>query len=131
MKNITIKGFVTTVKFNLGEGFEYLWDCYGENAYSIGWMKPDRTASASITYDKNNQKIYQMEVWDEANKRVYRWIHPKYKKAHRQEATQRGINDQIAIDKIRFEDITPAKIMAKLREMYSRRKSKYRTVICL
>jgi len=130
-KNITIKEFVTAIKFNLGDGFEFLWDCYGRNAYSIGWMKSDGTATASIIYDINSQTVYQMEVWDETNNRVYRWIHPKYKKAHSKEARQRGINDRIAIDKIRFEDITPAKIMARLKEVYSRRKSKYRNAICL
>lgn len=131
MKNITIKGFVTAVKFNLGDGFEYLWDCYGENAYSIGWMKSDGTATASIIYDVKNQTVYQMEVWDDTNNRVFRWIHPKYKKAHRQEAGSRGVDDRIAIDKIKFEDITASKIMANLRQVYSRRNSKYRNAICL
>jgi hypothetical protein len=124
---ITIKEFVTAIKFNLGDGFEYGWNCYGDNAYSIGWMKPDGTATASIVYDIANQKVYQMEVWDETNNRVYRWIHPKYSKAHANEARKLGVNDKIAIDKVMFEEASPSKIMSLLNTMYSRRKIRSRS----
>lgn len=140
-KNITIKEFVTAIKFNLGDGFEYGWNCYGDNAYSIGWMKPDRTATASIVYDIANQKVYQMEVWDELNSRVYRWIDPRYAKAHANEARKLGVNDKIAIgergmlpldeaghiDKVMFEEVSPSKIMNLLKTMYSRRKIRSRS----
>jgi hypothetical protein len=123
-KNITIKEFVTAIKFNLGDGFEYGWNCYGENSYSIGWMKADRTATASIVYDIANQKVYQMEVWDELNSRVYRWIDPRYAKAHANEARKLGVNDSIAMDRVRYEELAPSKIMKILKTIYSRRKNK-------
>jgi hypothetical protein len=123
-KNITIKEFVTAIKFNLGDGFEYGWNCYGDNAYSIGWMKADRTATASIVYDIANQKVYQMEVWDELNNRVYRWIDPRCAKAHANEARKLGINDKIAVDRVMFEEVSPSKIMNLLKAIYSRRNKK-------
>ena len=126
-KNITIKEFVTAIKFNLGDGFEYQWNCYGDHAYSIGWMKSDRTATASIIYDINSQKVYQMEVWDELNNKVYRWMRPEYSKVHAREARRRGINDKIAMDRVRYEELTPSKIMKILKTIYSRRKIRNRS----
>jgi hypothetical protein len=123
-KNITIKEFITAIKFNIGDGFEYLWDCYGKNAYSIGWMKPDRTATASIIYDMIDQTVYQMEVWDELNNRVYRWISLECAKAHKKEAQKRQINDSIALDRVKYEEVSPSKIMSLLKTIYSRRNKK-------
>jgi hypothetical protein len=123
-KNITIKEFITAIKFNIGDGFEYQWDCYGKNAYSIGWMKTDRTATASIIYDIDDQKVYQMEVWDELNNKVYRWMRPECEKARKKEAQKRGVNDSIALDSVKYKEVSTSKIMSLLKAIYSRRNKK-------
>jgi hypothetical protein len=70
---ITIADFIKKIDFEICEVFEYQWDCYGMNTYSIGWQekKGKSWVSASIVYSSKNQKVYEMSVWDEINNKVY------------------------------------------------------------
>lgn len=124
MKTITIKEFMTTIDFKISEGFEYGWDCYGPNAYSIGWQEKrgNLWASAGLVYDSENQKVYELSVWDEINNKVYRWIDPKFipkvKKEYKQRSLNyKNLNYKVAIDSVKYEDLSPTKILNKLKKL--------------
>lgn len=121
-KKLTVKDFVTAVDYKIGEGYEYQWDCYGLNASGLDWCRSDLTASAAIIYDANTQEVYELSVWDclDDKTKVYRWIKPECIKKHKKEAKDRGFKFNIAIDKTKYEDTTPAKILGYLKRLHKR-----------
>ncbi len=119
-KSVTIKDFVSAVDYQIGEGWEYLWDCYGPEACSLDWTRPDLGASAAIIYDAKTHEVYEMSVWDcrEPRTKPYRWIRPEYLKAYKKESRERGFKVDFAIDRIKYEDTTPARILGHLKRLY-------------
>ena len=118
-KSINIKDFVSAVNYQIGEGYEYLWDCYGENACGLEWVRSDLAASASIIYDTKTQAVYEMSVWDcrENRPKIYRWIKPEYIKKYKKESKERGLKFNIAIDKIKYDETTPTRLLGHLKRL--------------
>jgi hypothetical protein len=119
MKKITIKSFVQAIGFKLGEGYEYQWACHGPNAYGLGWE--GKSATAGIVYDTKSGVVYSMEVWDTLNDKIYRWISPDHVKGVKNEYGERGLNFRVAIDKTKYEDVSPAKALSALKKLVKRR----------
>lgn len=123
-KLISIKDFIIAVNYNIADGYEYLWDCYGSNASGLNWEKPDLSASACLIYDIKTHKAYEMSVWDCAdnlNPNVYRWLNPEYLNAHKRECRSRGFKFNVAIDNIKYNDVNPTYLLDKLKKLYGRK----------
>lgn len=123
---ITIKDFVTTVDFKINDGYKYGWDCYGPNSYGLGWQEKRKEdwVSAGIVYDAETHQVYEMSVWDE--NKVYRWIDPKFVKKVKKEYKEKNLNYKnlsykIAIDNIKYEDLSPTKILNRLKKLKEKR----------
>jgi hypothetical protein len=125
-KSITIKDFVSAIDHQIGDGWKYLWECYGPEACSLDWCRPDLSASATIIYDTKTQEVYEMSVWDCRDCKVYRWIKPEYIKRHKKEAMARGVKFNIAIDTTKYEGTTPARLLGHLKRLYKRRVSSFK-----
>jgi hypothetical protein len=126
-KKITLKDFLVAIDYRLADGYEFLWECYGSYAYGLNWEKPDFSASACVIYDIRTQRVYEMSVWDcadEHDAKVLRWIDPEYLGRHKKESRERGIKFKIAIDKIEFEETTPAKLINFLKKLHARKEKK-------
>ena len=123
-KKLTIKDFVTSINWQIGEGYEYCWECYGQNVCGLDWGKEDLSASAVMVYDTKTNKVYEMSVWDcrDEKTKVYRWIRPEYVKKHKQEAKRRGLKFDIAIDDVKYEETTPGKLLGHLKRLYKGKK---------
>lgn len=123
-RSIKIKDFVLAVNYKIGDGYEYLWECYGPNACGLGWDKKDFSASAAIIYDTKTHDVYEMSVWDcrVEKTKVYRWIKPGYFKKYKKESKSRGFKFDIAIDDVKFEDVSPSSILKNLKILYNSRK---------
>lgn len=119
-KSINIKDFISAVDYQIGEGYEYQWECYGENAFGLDWTRGDLAASAVIIYDAKTHEVYEMSVWDcrEPRTKPYRWIRPEYLKAYKKESKERGFKVDFAIDRIKYEDTTPARILGHLKRLH-------------
>jgi len=125
-KSITIKDFVSSVDYQIGEGSEYLWDCYGPDACSLDWTRPDLAASASIVYDTKTHEVYEMSVWDCRGNRpkIHRWIRPEYIKKYKKESKERGFKFNATIDNDKYEDTTPARLLGHLKRLHGGGKTK-------
>lgn len=121
---MTIKDFVTAVNYDIGEGYWFEWDCYGLYACGLNWDKEDLSASAVMIYDIGTHEVYEMTVWDcrDEKTRVYRWIKPEYVKKHRQEAKRRGLKFNVAIDDVKYEETTSARLLGHLKRLYKGKK---------
>lgn len=105
---LSLKDYLECVEYHIGETAKYLWNCYGENAYIVdNWTQENKLPSNTITviYDFCTKLIYEINAWDEINKRQYRWIHPVYIAEFKKECESRRINWKNSIDNWDFIDL--------------------------
>lgn len=99
---ITIKDFLECIHYKITDGSDYGWRCYGNNAHMLDYWNgktgDDESVSVSIVFDTKTHIVYQMEAWDTANNREYRWIHPLYRDAIAKEAKARNVDHGQSID---------------------------------
>lgn len=120
-RDLTIKDFVQAVGFKLDGGHEYLWRCYGDYAFGLGWTKEDLSASAGIVYDEKTKAVYEMSVWDDNGKAVLRWIRPGFRARHDRESRERGFDPNIAVDRTRFKTATPSDCISAVKKLVRRK----------
>lgn len=107
---ITIKDFMETVSYRITEGSDYLWKCFGPNAYRLdswsgAWTNTTDGYTVSIVFDTVTHTVYEVEAFDYARSRAYRWQNPEYKLAHNTEASERKIDAREAWDNVRFVEL--------------------------
>ena len=107
---ITIKDYMEAVQYRITDGSEYQWSCYGPNARSMEYWngRYDGGVSVNMVYDTKTQVVYEMEAWDYAAEKEYRWIHPGYIEIYVREANERGIPYKQSIDDRQYTDLEVA-----------------------
>lgn len=115
---LSIKDFMEVVDYKITEGSDYLWDCYGQEAYSLdSWDGDQDGHSIGIVFDKKTHIVYQMEAHDYRNSRAYRWINPDFREQHDEESRNKLGQDYLnAWDDVRFVELeTEEDILGKAR----------------
>lgn len=103
---ITLKDWMECVNHRITEGGEYGWRSFGSHAYSLdSWDGDQDGVSASIVFDTKTQIVYQAEVYDYSKERAYRLINKDFAKMHASEAAEKGVEDDIAYDGVKFIDL--------------------------
>lgn len=108
---INLKDFCEAVEYKISGGSEFQWECFGANAR---YLDADDTSydsskySINAIFDSVSYIVYQMEVWDYANNREYRWMHPDYAKAYKDEAKVRKVKKNESCDGRKFIDLEVA-----------------------
>jgi hypothetical protein len=91
-----IQDFLKSVNYKITEGSEYLWKCYGDNAYSISHYQNnlnDIEYEVNCVFDTVSELVYNIELIDYDENIGYRWIHPDYKENYLQEAENNNANE--------------------------------------
>ena len=103
---ITVKEFMEIIDYKITEGSQYMWNCYGSNAYRLdSWNGHQDGHSVSIIFDTNTQEVYEVSAYDYRNNRAYRLINPDYKAEHDLEAEGRNILGNQAWDDVDYVDL--------------------------
>jgi hypothetical protein len=103
---ITLRDFMETVDYRITEGSDYGWRCYGPDAYTLdSWNQDHNGHTLSIIFDTRTQEVYEATVCDYKRSRAYRLINPDYQKAHRDEALEKGMQENEAWDDVNFVDL--------------------------
>jgi hypothetical protein len=103
---ITIKDFMEVVDYRITEGSQYMWKCYGTNAYRLdSWNGSHDGHSVSIVFDTRTQAVYEVSAYDYRNNRAYRLINPDYKLVHADEANSRDVDINQAWDDVNYTDL--------------------------
>lgn len=107
MNNELMQRWMELVDYRITEGSEFTWNCFGPGAYRLDHWNGDSqdSPSFSITFDRKNQTVYQMEAHDYVNNRAYRWTADSWQKAYNDEAQQRGINALEAWDDVEYTEL--------------------------
>jgi len=92
-----IAQFFENVPPELGEGSQYLWQCFGDNAWGI-----DVGEHVYVIYDVKTQKVYQITFYDYAEDYdfdepaiSYIWIDSTVKQKYLREKKKRDIVDDL------------------------------------
>jgi hypothetical protein len=94
------------INYQITEGGNYGWSCFGENVYTLdSWNGDHNGYSISAIFDTKNHTVYELTAHDYKTKRSYRWIDPNFIKAYNKEAEQRDVNTKEAYDDVDFVDI--------------------------
>jgi hypothetical protein len=88
---ITLKEWMEVVNYRITEGSNYMWSCYGTDAYSLdSWNGEQEGHSLTVTFDQRTQEVYEVQIHDYRHNRAYRMINPDYVEAHNTEAESRA-----------------------------------------
>jgi hypothetical protein len=103
---ITVKEFMEIIDYKITEGSQYMWQCYGSDAYRLdSWNGNHDGHSISIVFDTKTQEVYEVSAYDYRNNRAYRLINSDYKSAHEDEASGRGVDINQAWDEVNYVDL--------------------------
>ena len=135
MNEITLKQFMEAIDFQVTEGAEFMWHCYGENAMSLDhWngKHGDEGMSIHCVFDTTDATVFEMQAWDYRNNREYRWIHPDFREEHKAEAESRNVSFEQSIDDRKFIDLEVVEdILEKARAIFRGEEYDTRIVIQL
>ncbi len=105
---ITLKEFLEVVDYQITEGWQYQWACWGDNAYALDHHDPDRSVNSfTIIFDKKNKTVYSVEAHDYQNDRSYRLLNPLFAQAYHDECKEKGVPD-MAWDDVPYTDLEVA-----------------------
>jgi hypothetical protein len=103
---ITMKEWMELVGYRITEGSDYMWQCYGSNAYTLdSWNGEQDGHSFTIIFDTRNQTVYEVQVHDYVHDRAYRMINEEFQKKNRKEAKKRDVDKDNAWDDVNYIDL--------------------------
>ena len=101
---VEYKEFMSHIGYDVQEGSKFCWDCYGKFAYVFDWEGGVK-GSASIVFDLRDQRVYEVQLFDDKRETQYRMINPDYKKAYIDECNKRAIDSDLAFDSFKYIDL--------------------------
>jgi hypothetical protein len=103
---ITMKEWMELVDYRITEGSDYMWQCYGSNAYALdSWNGEQDGHSFTVIFDTRDQTVYEVQAHDYVHDRAYRMINEDFQKKNRKEAKKRDIDKNNAWDDVNYVDI--------------------------
>ena len=94
------------VDYRITEGSNYLWECYGPNAYCLdAWNGDQDGHSHSIIFDTKTQEVYEVTSYDYRSNRAYRLINQSFVELHNAEARRHQVDHREAWDDVNFVDL--------------------------
>jgi hypothetical protein len=103
---ITLKEWMEVVDYRITEGSNYLWECYGTDAYRLdAWNGEQDGHSHSIVFDTKTQEVYEVTSYDYRNNRAYRLMNPEFVELHKAEARRHQVNEREAWDEVNYTDL--------------------------
>ena len=103
---ITMKEWMELVNYRITEGSDYMWQCYGANAYALdSWNGEQDGHSFTVIFDTKDQTVYEVQAHDYVHDRAYRMINEDFQKKNKKEAKKRDIDKNNAWDDVDYVDL--------------------------
>lgn len=82
--------FLVAIGYNISEGSEFLWKCYGDNARYLDYNTEDFHVSA--VYDTKTLEVYEASISSMYSGDLgYKWHNPDYLTQYQDEAKSRNV----------------------------------------
>ena len=103
---ITLKEWMEVVEYRVTEGSNFMWQCYGPNAYSLdSWNGEQDGNSFTVIFDTKTQVVYEVQSHDYKNQRAYRLVNPDFKFERDVESANRNVSLDEAWDNVNYVDL--------------------------
>lgn len=103
---ITLKEWMEVVEYRVTEGSAFMWQCYGDNAYSLdSWNGDHDGHSFTIIFDTKTQTVYEVQAHDFKNQRAYRLVNPDFKFERDVESANRNVPLNEAWEDVDYVDL--------------------------
>lgn len=103
---ITLKEWMEVVEYRITEGSNFMWQCYGPNAYSLdSWNGEQDGNSFTVIFDTKSQVVYEVQSHDYKNQRAYRLVNPDFKFERDVESANRNVSLDEAWDNVNYVDL--------------------------
>lgn len=103
---ITLKEWMEVVEYRVTEGSNFMWQCYGPNAYSLdSWNGEQDGNSFTVIFDTKTQVVYEVQSHDYKNQRAYRLVNPDFKFERDVESANRNVSLTEAWDDVDYVDL--------------------------
>jgi hypothetical protein len=110
---ITMKDFMEVADYHVTECSKYYWDCFGPNAHTMDhWDGSHTGKSFHVVFDTKDNTVFQMEAYNFATDKAYRWSNPDYTAEHKAEAISRNVDADQAYDDVKFVDMDKEQFLA-------------------
>ena len=101
-----MKEWMELVGYRITEGSDYMWQCYGSNAYALdSWNGEQNGHSFTVIFDTKDQTVYEVQAHDYVHNRAYRMINEDFQKKNKKEARWRDVDKNNAWDDVNYVDI--------------------------
>ena len=101
-----MKEWMELVGYRITEGSDYMWQCYGSNAYALdSWNGEQDGHSFTVIFDTKDQTVYEVQAHDYVHDRAYRMINEDFRKKNKKEAKKRDIDKDNAWDDVDYVDL--------------------------
>ena len=101
-----MKEWMELVGYRITEGSDYMWQCYGSNAYALdSWNGEQDGHSFTVIFDTKDQTVYEVQAHDYVHNRAYRMINEDFRKKNKKEAKKRDIDKDNAWDDVNYVDL--------------------------
>ena len=101
-----MKEWMELVGYRITEGSDYMWQCYGSNAYALdSWNGEQDGHSFTVIFDTRDQTVYEVQAHDYVHNRAYRMINEDFQKKNRKEAKKRDIDKDNAWNDVNYVDL--------------------------
>jgi hypothetical protein len=80
-----------------------------------------------MVLDMQKWQICEMHAVDNSassREQALRWVNPRYRKAHLRECRRKGVPDHYAWDKVKWKNVPPARIFARMKQLFEAAKNK-------
>lgn len=91
-----IEDFLSAVLYKITEGSQFIWNCYGANAWYLD------AEYASAVFDRCNGIVLEVSVHGETHDINHRWIHPEYLERYINESAARGCDPWQVYDDVQY-----------------------------
>ena len=99
--DFTLGEFLNLIDYKVSDGSDFLWKCFGPNAYEYSYDKPSEY-SFDIIFDTVDRLVY-MVVLGTMDK-TYHWINTEYQEAY--QAEYKTMQELIGFEDDAVEDFT-------------------------
>ena len=85
--DIDVSDWMEAIDYRITEGFDYNWNCFGENVIELNSWDGDHSGfSTDIVFNNKTKHIYAIDLCDFGNEKAWRYIDPEYREQYLSEA---------------------------------------------
>jgi hypothetical protein len=102
---------IQALEARISGGADYQWNSYGSHARFMNFVDRDGLECASIVYDTQLFRVYEMDLYVPGQPQAFRWIDPEYRANYLAECTEKNCGTDVAWDDVKYTEVDEETIL--------------------